>query len=241
MLYDLIFAAIIITSVWLGWRKGAAKTLLSFCAVVVALVLSFSMSQFVSQFIYNTFIKDSLEAKIGDFLIESPVGGLVFEAAAFMSSLPVLVLNSLESFGITTLTLENACAQGASGIDSQLASESVAQTIAPVITGIISLVVNIILFVVFYFILRLIANGLSKVFRLPLVRFPDSLLGSVLGAAKGLVISVALALLISLLLPVIPDSWGFISEETLNKSIMYSFVNNGGLSSFVQYITYKIG
>lgn len=240
MLYDLIFIAILVISVIWGIRTGAAKTLLSMAAFVLSLALSVVLSRLLSQVIYTSFIQTALQEKISSSVLVTPVGDMVFEAASFMLSLPVLFINSLEFFGIDSASLESAYSEGFVQSGESGAVDAVASVIGPVITGLIAVILGIILFIVLRLILTKVANLAAKAFRLPLIRIPDSLLGGLIGFVKGCVVVIALIMLLKLLSPVVPMDWKILSAESLEQSLLFSFVSNGGLLYGIEKFTYNI-
>ncbi len=225
MLYDLIFAAIIIIAFLGGWRKGAAKTLLSLAAFSAALVFAILLARPLSQLIYDTFIKSSLEGKIAGFIVESPAGAIAFEAAAFLASLPKMLLAMLNQWG----TSEHLTSGFASHADSaSTAITQIADTISPVITSVITGVVCILLFIILRLILGFAAKGIAKIFRLPLLKLPDSLLGGALGLIKGAFIILALFVLLRLLYPFLYESLAFVYTG-LGDSMIASFISEKGI------------
>ena len=240
MLYDLIFVAILIISVVWGIRTGAAKTLLSMLAFVLSLALSVILSRLLSQVIYTSFIQSPLQERINTSVSMSPVGDVFFEAASFLFSLPSLFINSLTFFGINSDYLESVYSHGYRQSGESGAIGAVESAVGPIITGFVTVILAVILFIILRLIFRKIANAAAKVFRLPLIRIPDSLAGGVIGLVKGCAVVFALIILLNLLSPIIPLEWKVLSAESLENSLLYSFMNNGGLFSVVETFTYNI-
>ncbi len=237
MLFDLIFAAIIIIAICSGWRKGAAKTLLSFCSFLAAIVFAILLAHPLSQLIYDTFIKTALESKIAQFVVESPAGAIVFEAAAFLASMPKMLLPVLDLLG----TAENLTSNFTSFADSaNTATIQIAETIAPAITTVMTGIVCILLFVILRLVLRFVAKGIAKVFSLPLLRFPDSLLGSAVGLLKGAIVVLAVFVLLKLLHPFLYEHLSFV-YRALGDSVIASFITeNGILDLLINNLIYRI-
>lgn len=78
--YDIIFAAIIIGIVLLGYKRGFVKMLLSLVATVTAFVIALVISGGVANWVYETFVYEPLEqgitSAIDDVLGESAVAEL---------------------------------------------------------------------------------------------------------------------------------------------------------------------
>ncbi len=237
MLYDLIFIGIIILAFVAGYRKGAAKTLLSLGVFLASLVLAILLSRPLSQLIYSAFFKSALESKIADFVVESPAGAVVFEATAFLASLPQMLLEMLKSWGRTEHLTSDSFASFADSANS--ATAMVEDMVSPVITAIISGVVCILLFIVLRFVLGLATRGIAKVFRLPLLRIPDSLLGGAIGLLKGTVIVVAIFVLLELLYPFLYRHLGFIYTG-MGNSLIVNLISEVEFSGFIYNLIYGI-
>lgn len=230
MLYDLIFIGIIVLAFVAGWHKGAAKTLLSLGAFVAALVVAILLSRPLSQLIYSTFFESALENRIEQFVVQSPAGAVAFESAAFLASLPKMLFEMLSRFGRTEHLTSNSFASYADSESS--ATAMVEDMVSPVITAIISGIVCILLFIVLRLLLGGISKGIAKVFRLPLLRFPDSLLGGAMGILKGILIIVAILVLLELLYPFLYHPISFVYTG-MGNSLIVNFLSEVEFSGFI--------
>ncbi len=240
MLYDIFFLVIPLISLILGIKNGAAKTLLSVLAFVLTVTITIFASRYLSQLIYTTFIEGALVAKIESFFSESAFGDLGFDSAEFLSAFPKAFMYVLVAFGVTSAAIDSTIAPEDGLLSVEGATSSISGMIEPVITGIITIVLGIILYIVLHFIFRKIAGAAAKVFRLPLLRLPDSLLGGAIGLLKGGLIVVLICAIFTLVLPIIPQTFEFISEDSLAKSRIFSFVADGGLASAISNLIYGL-
>lgn len=240
MLYDLLLIGIIALSVIIGYKKGAAKTILSVAAILLSLALAVIISRMMSTLIYDAFFRESLQNKV-ESALESTVAGSVAQAGvSVVSALPGVVAGAMSYFGVPQSTFDSYC-QEALNQQEKAASVVIAEKLSPVVTGLISLVLSVVLFIVLYFILRLLIKPVSKVFKLPIIRKPDSFFGGVLGFVKGIVWVLILAVLLKLVIPFVPSQWGFLSEEAISKSFLFSYVYDGRLLSGIKQFIYRIG
>ncbi len=240
MLYDVLLIAIIIASVIIGYKKGAAKTILSAAAILVSAVVALFLSRILSQFIYDAFFREALESKISTTLENSIVGGVADAAVNVVSAIPGVIVGAMSFFGLSESSFENYC-EFAVSEQGTAAAENIADKLSPVVVGLISIVLAVVFFVVLSFILRLLIKPVQKIFKLPLIRTPNSLLGGVLGLVKGTVTVLLIAVLLRLAMPFIPASWTFLSQESIDKSYIFSFVYDGGLLRCIQEFIYRIG
>lgn len=236
MFYDLIFLGVVILTLVLGYRNGAAKSLLSLAAFFGSVILAIFLSRPLATLIYNTFIKANIESKISDFIVESPAGALVFEGAEFFASLPAMFSAALGRLGI-----EQNLLNGADNLPQSMddATAVLAGKISPVIIGVMAVILCILLFIILRLLLGLIAKGVAKVFKLPLLRFPDAILGSVFGLFNGALIVVAFCVLLNLLSPLLSQPLDFL-YSSMSESKIASFIWEGKLLVLIDKIIYSV-
>ncbi|MBR3971292.1 MAG: CvpA family protein [Ruminococcus sp.] len=235
MLYDIILIGIVLLSVFAGIKNGAAKTLLSLLAIVGAGVLAVVISKPLADFIFESFMRDSLETDISAAIESYRSGG----AGDFENPLATIFLGAMAYFGNSKESMDASCSELISQ-QGEDAAPSIVNLYKPVITGVVSVILTVILFILLFIVLRFIAKLAAKVFRLPLVRFADSLAGGALGLLRGVAVIVALALLLNLLSPMLGGQVSFLSSDSINKSSVFSFIYNGGLTKTIQEFIYSI-
>lgn len=238
MIYDLVILVILIVFLIRGIRRGAAKTLLSALALVSSAVLSIAFSGFLSQFIFDLFIRTSLESKITQVLVSSAVNSVAQTASDVVAAIPAFVISAMAFFGLPQNNFEVFCAQAVSE-KGELAAGSITEAVEPAITGVISTILCIILFIVLSLLLSKLAKVISKVFRLPLIRVVDSIFGAVLGLCEGFITVTLILMLFNLLLPLFPAQWTFLSQEYIDTSYVFRAIYNGEIISWVQQFTYS--
>lgn len=238
MLYDLVILVILAVFVIGGVRRGAAKTLLSAVALIASAVLSVLLSRYISQFIFDAFIRASLEGKITEVLVNSAVNPVAQTATDIISAIPGFIVSAMVFFGIPQNSFQTFCEQAVTE-KGELAATSITDAVMPVFTGVISTILCIVLFILLTIVLSKLAKLVSKVFRLPLIRVADSLLGGVLGLCEGLVTVTLILILLNLLLPLFPAQWTFLSQEYTDTSFVFRAINSGEIVTFVQQFTYR--
>lgn len=240
MLYDILLIGIVALSVIVGYKKGAAKTILSMAAIIVAVVLSVIVSRMLSTVIYDAFFKESLQNKVESALENGVVGSVADTTVDVVSALPGLIVGAMSYFGMPQSAFEDYCCDAISQQETA-AAVVITEKLSPVVTGLIALVLSIVLFIGLYFLLRLLIKPVSKIFKLPIIRKPDSFLGGLIGFVKGIVWILVFATLIKLIIPFIPSQWSFLSEDAIEKSYIFSYVYSGGLLSNIKQFVFRIG
>ena len=79
---------------------------------------------------------------------------------------------------------------------------------------------------------------LLKVFRLPVIRQIDMVLGGVLGAAEAFLLICMLAYLLKLVIPQITTDLPLLQEETIYKSFIFKHLYDGNIfSTFASWLS----
>lgn len=234
MLYDIILIGIVLLSFFFGIKNGAAKTLLSLIAIVLSGVLAVAFAKPLAEIVFESFMRSSLEADVSSAILNYQNG-----SGEFNNPLATIFLGAMAYFGSSKEAVDASCDDLISQ-KGEDAAKAIVDLYKPVVTGVVSVILAIVLFILLFIVLRLVAKLVAKVFRLPLVRFADSLAGGVLGLIRGVFTVVALALLIKLLSPLIGAQVPFLSSDTINKSSVFSYIYNGGLTDTVQGFIYSL-
>ncbi|MGN0519256.1 MAG: CvpA family protein [Candidatus Fimenecus sp.] len=197
MVIDIIFVCIFFAAVVVAAKKGIVRTVLDIAAFVLTVVLAAQIAAPMARTLYSTFMSDRIEAKIEDTLTTGEAATNTKKAAAVLESLPGFVKGYLEKSGVSADTLAQQIASGQAGKDTAAyLADEVAQPICEsVLTGILFLLFCAVLGCL----LQWAAGGVSKLFKLPIVKTANAALGAVFGAVKGAVlIYIAVALLVFL-------------------------------------------
>lgn len=142
-------------------------------------------------------------ADVAANVANSSGGELLQKAVSELTALPLTMRNAFQS-NVSNLRFD------ALGLKSL--SEYLNQT---VITSAVNVISFILLFVIAYIVMTLIINLLNNVFRFPLLKHFDWLLGGVFGLARGVVIA-------AMIVAVLPMVFSIINVDTANTLIAES-------------------
>ena len=191
---DFIVDAIIIAKIAVvivrSSKKGFVSSLVDAFAMIIATIVSYMFTPEVSQFIYDSFIKNSVSKGFEKVLDDMNTNTAVADKVdAMIASLPESAVNLADSLGIINL---NSIGAGIhmSGVidDNQLITTVLNDFAYNVMITITKIVVFFILFVVATLVLRMVSNFLENINKIPLIGKLNSTLGGVLGVAKALII-----------------------------------------------------
>lgn len=228
LLLDGIVLLIILICFGVGWKRGAAITLLNFVALVAAFTAAVLLSPFLSNTIYETFFKSGLTEQISQTIGNSIGEGaetIITNIAAVIPSFAAVFLNS-SSFDTETITsiVENGNQES---INS--AASTVESLISPAFTALIGIILMIILFFVLLAVFRFIARLLSKLFEIPVLSLVNRIFGGVIGIAEGAIIVMLIVSVIKMALPLAGESVPFLTQEVIDGSFLFKAFYSGDI------------
>ncbi len=231
MILDILCLIIIIVFAIIGIKTGAAKVIFRLLSVVCAFVFALFLSHFLAELVYNVFIKQTIIDNVSKVISDTALSTASEKAAELLNSLPALLSNSLDYFGVTESKITDMFSTSAvTGIEGAI--------MTPVV-GVISIVFFIILFLLLLFVFKKLFGGISKIFRLPFIRVIDSVIGFALGILEGILIICILAFALKLIIPLTGGSIYIINEAYIRESYIFSLFYFGGFNSLVQSFIYS--
>lgn len=188
---DIVLAAIIIIFVAVGLKKGFVSTLLESLSLVISAVGSYVLCNPVSDFIYNTFVSNSIKGKFTEIIAENLPSGAVLsdKTDALLNALPPFTLKLADYAGFNIR-------ESISGITSAAAENTdlLVNDFADIVAyGVLIILIKGIAFVVLFILLSIIVKMLSGLLgkvinKIPLVGKANKALGGALGLIKAIVV-----------------------------------------------------
>lgn len=187
---DAIIIAIIAIVIVRSSKKGFVSSLIDTFAMIIATIVSYMFTPEVSQFVYDSFIKNSVSKGFEKVLDDMNTNAAVADKVdAMIASLPEGAVNLADRLGIINLNAIGAGIHMPGVIDNNQLITTVLNDFAyNVMITITKVVVFFILFVLATLVLRMVSNFLENINKIPLIGKLNSTLGGVLGVAKALII-----------------------------------------------------
>lgn len=169
---DILILAIMVFSIILGFRKGFFKTITGFVALILSLVLATSFHPYVSEYLGDTAMYDSIYQSTYS----------VLQTAQSDTTEPA-------DNGTGKLNLPRDFAKSMQKtIDA--ATDSVATTIAETVANAsINILSMLLLFAGIRLLILLITKLAGLIIKLPVIRWGDSILGGLFGLLRGLLLA----------------------------------------------------
>ncbi len=223
-LVDYVILGLIGLSVLWGFYRGFVQSVLSMGVCLLSFVGSFFLYPQLAQLIQgdeslvvNLIHYTDASSRIGDLeLALSNVSSIGEQINSVINNVKLPApLSDILSFNIQNQVFSS---QGVSSV-----ADYVNQTIVNVSINILSFLVC---FVVLFIVASILINMIRAVFRFPLLKQLDWLMGGVFGALRGVVLCYALFVVVPLVLTIVP----FDGLDTLLKeSTLAQIFNNGSL------------
>lgn len=210
-LADAVIVVIFLLFIILGVKRGFVRSVLDLVGTLAAMLVSMWFSGIAAQWVFSTFLQESLTRQIAEALQAAPAADA---ADAVLSVVPEILRGGLEAFGITSDTINQAVA-GTSG----QAAAAVVAVLSPMVVSVLRGLFALVLFVFLLVIFRILSGVVCRIFRLPVLRQLDKGLGILLGVAQAALITVLLCFCAQALISV-SSPW---LVETIQASQVYQF------------------
>ena len=210
-LADAVIVVIFLLFIILGVKRGFVRSVLDLVGTLAAMLVSMWFSGIAAQWVFSTFLQESLSRQIAEALQAAPAADA---AEAVLSVVPEILRGGLEAFGITSDAINQAVA-GTSG----QAAEAVVAVLAPMVVSALRGLFALVLFIFLLVIFRILSGVVCRIFRLPVLRQLDKGLGILLGVAQAALITVLLCFCAQALISV-SSPW---LVETIQASQVYQF------------------
>lgn len=180
---DLIILCVFVLFTALGVKRGFIKSAAHFLGSVIAALLASALGGAAAKWVFNVMFRDALVEKIGASL--SSLGAETIGASVknVLETLPDFLVRALAEAGITANRLEAVVAT-----QSGQAAELITDALAPVFISFLKVLAVLVLFLLFMVLVRLLADVVSGLFYLPLLRELNGLLGGVFGFLMALIV-----------------------------------------------------
>ena len=218
ILLDIGFVIIILLCVVFGYKKGFFKSIAGFIGAVIAMFLAWVLAGLIANALYQGVFREKLIDNISSVLSNDALASFPEKAAQVVANLPGFLSNTLNNQGITSSQIEQSLQAAGSN-----EAPATADLISPAVIWLLQLLLTVILFFFLVILVRLVIKLIGNVFRLPVLRQVDGILGGLFGIFKGVVYIFLACILLQLLMPVIGNS-SEPMKQVLDNSFIYQFI-----------------
>ena len=187
MVADIIIIAVFALLFFIDFKRGIAITILNVAGVALTGFLAYHISNFLASWVYTAFVQQTLTTNLQQMIDTQGINSAI---ANSFSALPNWVMGMLgfflSIFGLDSSVYTNDCQVSNSAATA--VSASVENLIQPVITGMFRLVIGVVISIIIFIIIKILVKKLARVFKIPVVKQINKLLGGVLGLAEAAIL-----------------------------------------------------
>lgn len=187
MVADIIIIAVFALLFFIDFKRGIAITILNVAGLALTGFLAYYISNFLASWVYTAFVQQTLTTNLQQMIDTQGINSAI---ANSFSALPNWVMGMLgfflSIFGLDSSVYTNDFQVPNSA--TAAVSTSVENLIQPVITGMFRLVIGAVLSIIIFIIIKILVKKLAIVFKIPVVKQINKLLGGVLGLAEAAIL-----------------------------------------------------
>lgn len=218
MVIDILIAALIFLFAFIGMKRGIAKSLLNIAGLIVTAISAYYVSSFLSQLIYDSFIKQSVITNIQHIIQQN---GFDYAVSNSLNALPgwingiIAFLSSI--FGVSFSQFQSQLTVPKNFTVST--SQVIESVLQPIVTSILGIILISVLFIVFFILIKKLVKLASRPFEFPVVKQINHFLGFILGMAEG-------ALIVFVTVNIFFTAAKFSNPELINNPVFNGVVFN---------------
>lgn len=187
MVADIIIIAVFALLFFIDFKRGIAITILNVAGLALTGFLAYHISNFLASWVYTAFVQQTLTTNLQQMIDTQGINSAI---ANSFSALPNWVMGML-GFFLSIFGLDSSVYTNDFQVPNSAAtavSTSVENLIQPVITGMFRLVIGVVLSIIIFIIIKILVKKLARVFKIPVVKQINELLGGVLGLAEAAIL-----------------------------------------------------
>ena len=187
MVADIIIIAVFALLFFIDFKRGIAITILNVAGVALTGFLAYHISNFLAAWVYTAFVQQTLTTNLQQMIDTQGINSAI---ANSFSALPNWVMGML-GFFLSIFGLDSSVYTNDFQVPTSAAaavSASVENLIQPVITGMFRLVIGVVISIIIFIIIKILVKKLARVFKIPVVKQINKLLGGVLGLAEAAIL-----------------------------------------------------
>lgn len=187
MVADIIIIAVFALLFFIDFKRGIAITILNVAGVALTGFLAYHISNFLASWVYTAFVQQTLTTNLQQMIDTQDINSAI---ANSFSALPNWVMGML-GFFLSIFGLDSSVYTNDFQVPNSAAaavSTSVENLIQPVITGMFRLVIGVVISIIIFIIIKILVKKLARVFKIPVVKQINKLLGGVLGLAEAAIL-----------------------------------------------------
>jgi len=204
--------------------RGFVRSVLRIAGCVLAFIIAVNISGPIADFVYNGFVKDSVQSNIVSSVSNVQNEGIVSSSEKLLENMPDIIVNALDLQGLGTPEAIAQLLSDQAGESVESLAVAVEQRIVrPMAIALLRPLCMIICFVWLLILVAILSAVLDKFFELPGLKQINRTLGAVLGVVDGIIAVLLIVTVISLVSSAVPPE-NVLSRDNVEKTVVVKFV-----------------
>ena len=226
LILDGLIIVIFLVAILLGYKRGFFKSIIQLVGCIAAAFIAFSLSTPIASGVYNQFISPSVTKEISSGIEKAGSESVETALDDILDNLPGPLLNALTVFNLGSPDkIKERLPNSLDGTAAQVSATIEEKIVRPAAVSLLRLLCFFILFIILMVVVGVFATVVGRLFRFPVLRQTDGLLGAVLGAAQG-VVFVFVAVTIMSLIAASSKSDDKLTRAVMNDTLIVHSVEN---------------
>ena len=188
MVADIIIIAVFALLFFIDFKRVISITILNVAGVALTGFLAYHISNFLASWVYTAFVQQTLTTNLQQMIDTQGINSAI---ANSFSALPNWVMGMLgfflSIFGLDSSVYTNDF-QVPNSAAAAVSTSVVENLIQPVIIGMFRLVIGVVISIIIFIIIKILVKKLARVFKIPVVKQINKLLGGVLGLTEAAIL-----------------------------------------------------
>ena len=212
---DLVLFGVFVLFVAMGVFRGFIRSAIHFLGSIIAACLSAVLGGMAAQWLFDSMFRGALVERVQESLNMLGTSDALSSVDNLLASLPDFIVRALQDAGVTASSISGSIVSGSSA-----AAERIADLLAPTFVGFLKVLAVIVIFALLMVVVRILAEVLSHVLRLPVLGQLDSILGGVCGFLLALVLVWVMLAAAQVFVPMLDASTQSQIHQALEDSIV---------------------
>lgn len=231
ILLDVILLIISLCFIYAAYKKGFICSIINMVGYVVAIVCAIFLSRILSDFIFQTFLRERIFTTISQQFngsLSGIVNGKITNETDF-SNIGKQISGKLPSFfsnGVDNILTNNQ------SLFENFIGKTITETsalitdkiIAPIIISFLKFIFCILIFVICMIIIKVILKMLNVIKIIPVVGGIDSFLGGAVGILQAFVFALIIAMTVKITVNLNSFSW--LNDDIINNTFIFKLIYN---------------
>lgn len=180
---DLVLFGVFVLFVAMGVFRGFVRSAVHFFGSIIAACLSAVLGGLAAQWLFDSMFRSALVERVQSSLNMLGTSDALSSLDSVLASLPDFIVRALEDAGVSASSISGSIMS-----QSGVAAERIADLLAPTFVSFLKVLAVIVIFALLMVVVRILAEVVAGLLRLPMLGQLDGILGGVCGFMLALVL-----------------------------------------------------